>query len=107
MTRCTVIDPAQAGGHVMAGYLRHRSLPALESRLLRVTVAARYAQSLVMGAYSYSQDPGNEYLLITSKTGWEILASFWSLSREQLYRDWDTTIGSYHPDKQAYLSSAL
>ena len=27
----------------------------LQRRLLRVAVAARYAQSLVMGAYSYSQ----------------------------------------------------
>ena len=31
----------------MSGYLRHRELPPLERRLLRVTVAARYAQSLV------------------------------------------------------------
>ena len=29
--------------------------PYLQRRLLRVAVAARYAQSLVMGAYSYSQ----------------------------------------------------
>ena len=30
-------------------------------------VLIRYAQSLVMGAFSYQQQPWNEYLLITSK----------------------------------------
>jgi len=55
MTRCDCMEPSAAGGHVVAGYIQHRSLPPLERRLLRVCVAARYAQSLVMGAYSYSQ----------------------------------------------------
>lgn len=107
MTKCTVVEPAQAGGYVVSGYLRHRELPPLERRLLRVTVAARYAQSLVMGAYSYAQDPGNEYLLITAKTGWDTLAAFWALGREELYREWDATINGQHPGREAYLSSAL
>jgi hypothetical protein len=34
---------------VVAGYLRQRDLPGLERKLLRVAVAARYAQSLVGG----------------------------------------------------------
>ena len=36
------------------GFMLMRTL-YLQRRLLRVAVAARYAQSLVMGAYSYSQ----------------------------------------------------
>ena len=67
----------------------------------------RYAQSLVMGAYSYAQDPGNEYLLITSKTGWQILTKFWSLSQEQLYQQWDEVIKEYNSDNVDYLSSSL
>ena len=67
----------------------------------------RYAQSLVMGAYSYSQDPGNEYLLITSKTGWKTLTDFWSLSRQELYQQWDEIISEYNSDNQNYLSSSL
>ena len=61
----------------------------------------------VMGAYSYAQDPGNEYLLITAKTGWDTLAAFWAQGREELYRDWDATIAGQHPGREAYLSSAL
>ena len=33
--------------------------------VLRLCAAARYAQSLVMGAYSHQQDPTNDYLLGT------------------------------------------
>jgi len=107
MTKCTAVKPAQAGGHVIAGYLRHRQLTELERKLIRVTVAARYCQSLVMGAYSYSQDPGNEYLLITSKTGWETLTDFWSLSREELYREWDRIIEGYHQGLEKCMISSL
>jgi len=107
MTRCTVVAPHLAGGHVVAGYLGHRQLTPLERRLLRVTVAARYAQSLVMGAYSYSQDPGNEYLLITAHTGWSTLAAFWATEPAALYRAWDATILGHHPHLPYYLSSAL
>jgi len=106
MTKCTVIPPAMAGGHVLAGYIKHRDLPPVERQLLRTCVAARYAQSLVMGAYSYSQDPGNEYLLITAKTGWKTLSDFWSLDQAELYKEWDNIISMYNSniDTTAYLS---
>merc|ERR1711887_159310 len=106
MTKCTVISPSLAGGYVLAGYIKHRQLPPLERRLIRICVAARYAQSLVMGAYSYSQDPGNEYLLITAKTGWKTLSDFWSLAESDLYREWDKIISSYDSTHSLYLSSS-
>jgi len=107
MTKCTVIPPAMAGGHVLAGYIQHRDLSLLERKLIRTCVAARYAQSLVMGAYSYAQDPGNEYLLITAKTGWKTLADFWSVEQNQLYKQWDTIISTYNSNLSTtgYLSS--
>ena len=37
----------------------------------QVCVAARYVQSLVLGAYTNQQDPSNDYVLITAKTGWK------------------------------------
>ena len=109
MTKCTVIPPAMAGGHVLAGYIQHRDLPLLERKLIRTCVAARYAQSLVMGAYSYAQDPGNEYLLITAKTGWKTLADFWSVEQGPLYEQWDSIISTYNSNigTTGYLSSSL
>ena len=89
MTQCKVIDPNDVGGHVMAGYQTVRTLPDIEKEILRVTVAARYAQSLVMGAYTYMQDPSNDYVLITAKNGWTQLKNFWNLSQSDLYAKWD------------------
>jgi len=107
MTKCTTMSPVMAGAHVIAGYIKHRHLTQLERKIIRTCVASRYAQSLVMGAYSYAQDPGNEYLLITSKTGWEILTQFWSLSPQELYKQWDEVIKEYNDDNVDYLSSSL
>ena len=41
MTRCSSMSPSLAGGHVIAGYIRHRQLSALERRLIRICVASR------------------------------------------------------------------
>ena len=36
------MSPSLAGGHVIAGYIRHRDLAPLERRLIRICVAARW-----------------------------------------------------------------
>ncbi|XP_037801281.1 hydroxylysine kinase-like [Penaeus monodon] len=89
------MPPSDAGGHVLAGYLKHRSLSEAEWGVLRECVAARFAQSLVMGAYSYEQDPGNEYLLTTARRGWDVLATFWSAPKEEILERWRKIIRSY------------
>jgi hydroxylysine kinase len=95
MTKCTMFHPNMAGAHVIAGYQTVRKITELEMSLLRTLVASRYAQSLTMGAYSYSQDPGNEYLLCTAKNGWNILTEFWNMPPKELYREWNKIISSY------------
>ncbi|XP_047501616.1 hydroxylysine kinase-like [Penaeus chinensis] len=89
------MPPNDAGGHVLAGYLKHRRLSEAEWGVLRECVAARFAQSLVMGAYSYEQDPGNEYLLTTARRGWDVLATFWSAPKEEVLERWREIIRSY------------
>lgn len=88
-------DPLGAGGHVIAGYSTVRSLPDVELSILKVCVSARLCQSLVMGAYSYLQDPGNEYLLSTSQKGWNILDIIWNTPQSELMRRWKEHITSY------------
>ena len=63
--------------------------------VLRLCAAARYAQSLVMGAYSHQQDPTNDYLLVTALTGWTNLTNFWNVSQEDLYKKWTEIKESY------------
>ena len=60
-----------------------------------------------MGAYSYKQDPGNEYLLITAKTGWKTLSSFWQLSQRELYAGWDKVLEDYDDKYRGYLTAAI
>jgi len=95
MTQCEVIDPNLAGGHVLAGYKTVRDVTSVEMDILRVCVAGRYVQSLVLGAYTNQQDPSNEYVLITAKTGWRNLRRFWECSKEELYKQWAEITNSY------------
>ncbi|PSN46930.1 Hydroxylysine kinase [Blattella germanica] len=88
-------DPIAAGGHVIAGYTSVRPLPESELHLLKICICARLSQSLVMGAHTYLQDPGNEYLLDTAKKGWTILKVLWELQDEELIVKWEKIIASY------------
>ena len=80
------------GGYVLAGYLSVRKLNDVEMECLKVCVAARYAQSLTLGAYSHSLDPTNTYLLATAKNGWTQLKLLWDTPKSELYRGWERVI---------------
>ena len=95
---CKSVEAIKAGGYFLAGYLREGTLNESEWKVLKECVAARYCQSLVMGAYSYSLDPGNEYLLVTVKAGWDQLEKLWGTSKKQLYGDWFSIIREAQPD---------
>jgi hypothetical protein len=51
-----------------------------------------------MGAYSYEQDPSNDYVLTTSKTGWIKLNQFWKMPKEELYQLWNEIVESYNKE---------
>ena len=95
MVESAVIDPMKVAGHVLAGYLSQQRLTDVEFDALKVCVAGRYAQSLVLGAYSYTLDPGNEYLLVTEKNGWPQLKRLWDTPKLDLYRHWRDIIQTY------------
>lgn len=40
-------------------------------------MAARLSQSLVLGVYSATMDPDNEYILSSQKNGWCVLEEIW------------------------------
>lgn len=77
-----------AGKFVLQGYQSVRRLTELEKRILKVCVCARIGQSLVLGAYSHSLDPQNDYLLTTQKPGWTLLKQLWPLPQELVMREW-------------------
>ncbi|KAI4497003.1 hypothetical protein M0802_007951 [Mischocyttarus mexicanus] len=77
------------GKHVIEGYQSIRKLTDLEKRILKISVCARICQSLIMGAYSYLNDPNNKYLLTTEKTGWKLLEELWPMTEEEISNLWD------------------
>lgn len=69
-----------------AAFLRgfHSTYPlTLEERKhLRLLVAARLSCSVTLGAYSYQQNPQNEYLLLHSQPAWKALELLWGQALE-------------------------
>lgn len=79
----------QTAGNILAGYQSTFPLSELELDLLYVSVAARFCQSLVIGAYTYKHiDPGNAYLLVTAKKGWEVFQEYLNTSKEEVLGIW-------------------
>ena len=90
-----VIEPLLAGGHVLAGYCSKYSLNESEFDALKVCIAGRYAQSLVLGQYTLSVDPGNDYVVTTAKNGWPQLKKLWATPKEDLYQKWRAIMDTY------------
>ncbi|EFX76488.1 hypothetical protein DAPPUDRAFT_306142 [Daphnia pulex] len=94
MIECKSMDMLDAPGHVLAGYNRVRPIPQKEFDLLKDCISARFSQSLVLGAYSYSQNP-DPYLLTTAQRGWQCLKTLWDCPKGELYKRWNEIINSY------------
>ncbi|XP_050301215.1 hydroxylysine kinase [Anthonomus grandis grandis] len=77
-------DNPEVGGHVLAGYASVRNVSKAEIRLLKTCIMARLCQSLVLGAYGSLTDPNNEYLLTTSKKGWDILDKLRNIDNDDI-----------------------
>uniref|UniRef100_A0A6M2DKX5 Hydroxylysine kinase n=1 Tax=Xenopsylla cheopis TaxID=163159 RepID=A0A6M2DKX5_XENCH len=83
------------GGLVIAGYSTVRPIPDVEFKMLKICVAARLCQSLVLGTYSHTQDPSNDYVLTTQKVGWDLLEHIWNLSDEAVEKQWMAVSDTY------------
>ncbi|XP_053407225.1 hydroxylysine kinase-like [Mercenaria mercenaria] len=92
---CPEERQADVGGHVLAGYFKSCSLNEDEFEALKILVCARLCQSLVYGAHSYAQQPGNTYLLTTSKGGWPLLHKLWQIPSNILYARWKEIMKQY------------
>ncbi|ODN06024.1 Hydroxylysine kinase [Orchesella cincta] len=87
------LDSFEGAQNVLKGYSTVRNIPDKELKVLRILVASRLCQSLVLGAYTYSLDPGNEYLLTTAKTGWALLDRVWNeKSDEEMMACWKAAV---------------
>lgn len=96
--QCTNLerDPLESGGIMLAGFLSRHALNDDEWAALYYCVAARFAQSLVLGLYTHSLQPQNNYLLSTQKVGWQVLFDLWGQEVNDLYEQWRKLINQYN-----------
>lgn len=83
------------GGLVMAGYSMIRVIPPHEKEVLRVAVAARLCQSLVLGLYTSTVDENNQYILSTQARGWKLLEALWSEKEKDILERWEQVSEQY------------
>ena len=66
-----------AAAALLRGYHSVCPLTEQERKHLVLLIACRLACSVTLGAYSYQQNPGNEYLLLHSVPAWDTLDLIW------------------------------
>ncbi|XP_061171486.1 hydroxylysine kinase-like [Saccostrea echinata] len=89
-------DPVELAGHALAGYLSEFPLPAMDLSVLKICISARLVQSLVMGAYTASVQPGNtDYVLNTQNKGWVLLHEFCAKSDSEVFDSWERILHEY------------
>lgn len=76
------------GGIFLAGF--ESIVPLLDSKkvLLKYCVAARLAQSLVMGVYTRTLQVDNDYVTTTQKQGWKLLPELWNERLSEIDEIW-------------------
>ncbi|XP_017855197.1 hydroxylysine kinase isoform X2 [Drosophila busckii] len=85
----------ESGGIFLAGYTSVQTISEAERGYLKYCVAARLAQSLIMGAYTHSLHPGNDYVLVTQAKGWQMLEELWRNNFETIDELWSSTAHQY------------
>jgi len=65
--------PIEAGCAFLSGFCKHYTLLPQELEILYTLICGRLAVSATIGAYSYLQQPENEYLLLHAKPAWDML----------------------------------
>ncbi|XP_005182629.1 hydroxylysine kinase [Musca domestica] len=85
----------ESGGVFLAGFETILPLNAETKSYLKYCVAARLAQSLVMGAYTHSLHPSNEYVLVTQEQGWKLIEELWREKWETIDDIWKTSCDNY------------
>ncbi|XP_030384593.1 hydroxylysine kinase [Scaptodrosophila lebanonensis] len=84
-----------SGGIFLSGYTMVRPISSIERDYLKYCVAARLAQSLVMGAYTHTLHPSNDYVLVTQEQGWRLIEQLWREKFDTIDELWETTGHQY------------
>ncbi|KAL5022539.1 hypothetical protein ScPMuIL_001694 [Solemya velum] len=92
---CKKVDQLDAAGYILAGYMSEGYLNETELDIMKTCICSRLAMSLIMGAYTYMQDPSNVYVLETAEKGWPLLHKYWAAPNDELLARWKSIIKQY------------
>jgi len=96
-------DPLDAALPIVKGY--HSTFPLKEDELAHLynTIAIRLVISVTKSAINKIEEPGNEYLLISEKSAWEVLKKWHQINPEFAHYSFRTVCGfSTHPNKNKF-----
>lgn len=83
------LDPIRVSGYTLAGYLSEFHLPQTDLRVLIDCICARFAQSLIICAYSAKMNPEkSDYYLASSPVKWRLLKMIRNMSDEEVTAIW-------------------
>ena len=100
-------DVLRAALPIIKGY--HEQFPLLEEELalLYTLIAMRLVISVTKSAINKQQEPDNEYLLISEKPAWEVLAKWRKINKELAYYSFRESCGyAPHPNEKKFASWA-
>lgn len=84
-TKCRSLVVAK---RLITGYQTLRTLDDLEKKLLKLFVCARFAQTIVMRAYSFKIEPSKEYVNKDLKGKTELLKELWNMNDCDVLKLW-------------------
>lgn len=73
-----------AAAAILRGFNSICPLTVEERKYLRLLVASRLSCSVTLGAYSYQQNPQNEYLLLHAQPAWNALDLLWGSDNDNI-----------------------
>ncbi len=73
-----------AAAAILRGFNSICPLTVEERKHLRLLVASRLSCSVTLGAYSYQQNPQNEYLLLHAQPAWNALGLLWGSDNDNI-----------------------
>ncbi|GGX11854.1 aminotransferase class III-fold pyridoxal phosphate-dependent enzyme [Aquimarina muelleri] len=98
-------DPLEATLPILQGYYSSFPLSEDELKHLYISIAMRLVISVTKSAINKTQEPDNEYLLISEKSAWEVLKKWKNISEEYAYYSFRNACGySVHLNQKMFTS---
>ncbi|XP_060084139.1 hydroxylysine kinase-like [Ylistrum balloti] len=88
------MGPVEIAGHVLGGYLKHRSLNRTEFDVLYVCIQVALCQYIILGEYEFKLQPDNEYTKLGSEDAWKQLQALQEMDKSQVLQTWSVLLSS-------------